>query len=141
MVNQLSSVGEGVASAALPHALAVSAELSQASITLPNRSQTSKPAPKSFTGCVSEISSCATHDQPYAAALRNYAQVYEAYQAYLDPVDGQITHDYDAVGVAVTVEHQLGCLNEEMVDCTVHADDISDEDIDGCGYLGWIHHR
>jgi hypothetical protein len=97
-------------------------------------------APKSFTGCVSEISSFAAPEHSYADALKDYAQVYEAYQAYLTPADTVVQHDYDSVGVATAAGHQLGCLNEELVECTVPVDDVSDEEIESCGYLGWVHH-
>jgi hypothetical protein len=110
------------------------------SVALPNGSLRGALAPKSFTGCVSELSSCAVQEHSYTDALRNYAEVYEAYQSYLTPTDTLAQHDYDLVGVAAANEHQLGCLNEEMVDGTVSVDAVSDEEIESCGYLGWIHH-
>lgn len=97
-------------------------------------------APQSFTGCVSEISSRASGESFHAEAFKRYAEVYEAYQAYLLPAGSLAVHDYEAGPVADAGMHQLGCLDEHLVDDTLVRDDISDEDIEHCGYLGWLHH-
>jgi hypothetical protein len=34
----------------------------------------------------------------------------------------------------------LGCLNEELFASTLSEDDVSDDDIEDCGYMGWLHH-
>lgn len=96
-------------------------------------------APESLTGCVSEISSCAGHEHSYADALKDYAAVYEAYQSYLTPGDA-VVHDYDQLAAVAAEEHHLGCLNDDLLASTLIPDDVSDEEIESCGYLGWLHH-
>lgn len=86
-------------------------------------------------GCWSELSSCAVQDQVYLEALKSYAQVYAAYQDYLTPEDPVGRHDY-SLGVSATEEHvQLGLLSKSVRPATV-----TDDEIDGCGYLGWLRH-
>jgi len=97
-------------------------------------------APQLFTGCVSDISSDAAPAHFHADAFKRYAQVYAAYQAYLMPTDPLAAHDYELGSRAVALDCRLGCLGEDLVNDTVPRDDISDEDIERCGYLGWLHH-
>jgi len=86
-------------------------------------------------GCWSELSSCAVQDQVYLEALKSYARVYAAYQDYLTPEDPVGRHDY-ALGVSATEEHvQLGLLSKAE-----HPATVTDDEIDGCGYLGWLRH-
>jgi len=99
-------------------------------------------APSLLSGCVSELSSqvLATPAPIFTAAVKNYACVYERYQAYLLPSELTLAHDYDlGLRMPTDVDH-LGCLQAEWVDSTVPSDDVSDDDIERCGYLGWIHH-
>jgi len=92
-------------------------------------------SPTPLCGCWSELSSCRAQDQVYLDALKSYAQVYAAYQDYLTPEPPMERRDY-ALGVSATEEHvQLGLLSE-----TGHAQRVSDDDIDDCGYLGWLRH-
>lgn len=97
-------------------------------------------APQSFTGCVSDISSDAAPACFHAEAFKRYAQVYQAYQAYLMPADALAAHDYELGSRPASPDRRLGCLGEDLVSDTVPRDDISDEDIERCGYLGWLHH-
>jgi hypothetical protein len=94
-------------------------------------------APLMFTGCLSDLSSCELHEHAYFEALRDYAEVYAATQAYLGPDDPVSGHDY-ALDVAETEEHsRLGLLGDEGMP---KPDEFSDDEIDRCGYLGWLHH-
>lgn len=106
-----------------------------------NESLQDRAAPKSITGCVSAISSCAAIDHGYTDALKNYAAVYEEFQAYLSPLDTLPEHDYDRViAMSVPQNSHLGCLNDDMVEYLTALDTVSDDDIENCGYLGWLHH-
>lgn len=93
-------------------------------------------------GCISEISSDSIHgcEHDYAAAMKTYGVIYEKYQAYLLPNNQLMPHDYDLAAAPVPAFNHLGCLNEDLLESTVHSDDVSDDEIEGCGYLGWLHH-
>ena len=93
-------------------------------------------------GCISDISSDCIHgcEHDYAAAMKSFGVVYEQYQSYLMPRNQLMPHDYDVAANPVPAFSHLGCLNEELLESTVHSDDISDDDIEDCGYLGWLHH-
>lgn len=99
-------------------------------------------APTSANGCISEISSDAIHgsEHDYNAAMKSYAVVYEKYQAYLMPAEQLLQHDYDIAAKPVPDFSHLGCLNADLLDSTVVGDDISDDDIENCGYMAWVHH-
>jgi hypothetical protein len=98
-------------------------------------------APKILTGCVSDISSCAQPDHNYLDALKSYAEVYAAMQDYLAPVDPVTEHNY-ALNVPETEEHNLLGMIEMVVgdEDQPHQVDFTDEEIDSCGYLGWLRH-
>jgi hypothetical protein len=96
-----------------------------------------KGAPVMLTGCVSNLSSCPPPDHAYFDALKNYAEIYAATQEYLGLDDPVAEHDY-TLDVAETEEHsRLGLLGDET---TPKPDEFSDDEIAGCGYLGWLHH-
>jgi|KBSSwiStaDraftv2_1062776.scaffolds.fasta_scaffold22614_7 hypothetical protein len=93
-------------------------------------------------GCISELSSDAIHGvaHDYASAMKNYAVVYEQYQAYLMPRSELLPHDYELSVKLAVLTNPLGCLNEELFASTLSEDDVSDDDIEDCGYMGWLHH-
>ncbi len=93
-------------------------------------------------GCISELSSNEIHgySHDYAVAMKNYATIYESFQAYLEPKNILASHDYDLSTRPVEEHEHLGCLDQEFMECATNADSISDEDIEGCGYLGWLRH-
>lgn len=99
-------------------------------------------APTFCNGCISEVSSDALrgsrHD--YTTAMKSYAVVYEEYQSYLMPVDQVLPHDYDLAAQPVPEFSHFGCLHADLLDSTVQADAFSDEDIENCGYMAWVHH-
>jgi|GEM_PF-2976846 len=105
------------------------------SVLLSTRADNGAVLPTAWTGCLSDLSSCHTQDPVYLEALKSYAEVYAAYQDYLTPENPLAAHDY-VVRDSATEEHtQLGRLIEAQ-----HDRDVSDDDIDGCGYLGWLRH-
>jgi hypothetical protein len=93
-------------------------------------------------GCISELSSDEIHgySHDYAVAMKNYATIYENFQAYLEPQNILASHDYDLSTRPVEEHEHLGCLDQEFMECAINADSISDEDIERCGYLGWLRH-
>jgi len=111
-----------------------SARLGNTLMVIDELAETEIPPPRP-AGCWSELSSCAVQDQVYLEALKSYAQVYAAYQDYLTPEDPVGRHDY-SLGVSATEEHvQLGLLSK-----AAHPATVTDDEIDGCGYLGWLRH-
>lgn len=112
-------------------------------LALLNRAHENRAAPKALTGCVSEISSCAQEDRSYAGALKEYAAAYEAAQAYLAPGEGAVWHDYaqcaqgeqDAHGAQVAAQLELLLRGDD-----IEALRVSDEEVEGCGYLAWLRH-
>ncbi len=93
-------------------------------------------------GCISALSSNEIHgySHDYAVAMKNYATIYENFQAYLEPQNVLASHDYDLSTRPVEEHEHLGCLDQEFMECATNADSISDEDIERCGYLGWLRH-
>lgn len=107
---------------------------------LPESAWSEMSAPRSVTGCVSEISSRGDGVSFHPEAFKRYAEVYGAYQAYLMPLDPLAAHDYELGLRTAPSSHRLGCLDEDFVDDTVLRAPVADEDIEQCGYLGWLHH-
>lgn len=93
----------------------------------------------SYTGCVSAISTCDPVDHDYTDALRNYGEVYEEHQSYLSPLDELSEHDYDqAIAMSMPENSHFGCLNDDMVEYVAVVDNITDDEIESCGYFGWL---
>jgi len=111
-------------------------------LVLPNCASASMLAPSASGGCISELSSDSIHgvEHEYTSAMKNYGAIYEQYQSYLMPRHELLPHDYDLSIKLAVLSNSLGCLNEELVASTLHEDDVSDDDIEGCGYMGWLHH-
>lgn len=108
---------------------------------LENEAADDLAAPKSLTGCVSALSSCAAVDRAYTDALKNYGEIYEQFQAYLSPRDTLTAHNYDQAISMITPENShFGCLNDDMVELIAINDNITEDEIESCGYLGWLHH-
>ncbi|MFT3928770.1 MAG: hypothetical protein QM709_00620 [Spongiibacteraceae bacterium] len=99
-------------------------------------------APNSANGCISEVSCDAIHssEHDYNTAMKSYAVVYENYQSYLMPTEQLVEHDYDMAAKPVPDFSHLGCLNADLLDSTVLTDDVSDDDIENCGYMAWVRH-
>jgi hypothetical protein len=93
-------------------------------------------APKALTGCVSTISTCAPASHGYTHALRDYAAVYQAYQAYLQP---EVSALAGRDGCAALDSGQL--TGDSVVDDeAAQTETFSEEEIESCGYLGWLRH-
>lgn len=110
-------------------------------LALLKRARSAGAAPKAFTGCVSEISSCEQVDHDYTDALKEYGAVYEAAQAYLAPGEA-VAHDYTLIvdyaeGVQAS---QLTALIEWQQTAQEIAPVVSDDEVERCGYLGWLRH-
>ena len=89
-----------------------------------------------LTGCVSALSSCRHIDHAAcAAALKQYGALCAAAQCHLAPADTEL-HD---CGAAVPAEAPAAI--EPMAALPFGARRVSDEEIEGCGYLGWLSHR
>lgn len=118
-----------------------SAGFAAAQLTLPASAYSLDSAPNS-RGCISDISSDAIHgrDEDYTAAMKNYGAIYEQYQAYLLPDKQLQPHNYDLAAAQVPAFNHLGCLNEDLLESTAPSDIVSDDDIESCGYLGWLYH-
>jgi hypothetical protein len=121
--------------------LAATRAVSQQS-PLPNGTAAHDFAPTPSNGCISEVSSDAIHgyEHDYAVAMKNYATIYENFQAYLAPANILAAHDYDLSTKQVPEHEHLGCLEQEFMECPSNTESISDEDIESCGYLGWLRH-
>lgn len=106
---------------------------------LQDEALTDTTAPKVFSGCLSALSSYEPLDHAYTDALKNYGEVYEQFQAYLEPLDTLSAHDYDqAIAMSMPEHAHLGCLNDDMVEFVASSAQISDEEIENCGYMGWL---
>lgn len=117
-------------------------EIAKATNSLRNGAAQLLIAPTSFNGCISEVSSdtirsCA---RDYASAMKSYGVIYEEYQSYLMPAAQTLVHDYDMAAQPVPDFGHLGCLNADLLDFTMPADAVSDDDIESCGYMAWVHH-
>ncbi len=109
---------------------------------LSNGAPASTLAPSITGGCISELSSDSIHgvEHEYTSAMKNYGTIYEQYQSYLMPRNELLPHDYELSIKLAALSNSLGCLNEELLASTLHQDDVSDDDIENCGYMGWLHH-
>lgn len=137
------STPAGVESAELSSNLASNlAALLAAEALLADEAFADAAAPKPFTGCVSALSTCAPPDPAYTDALKNYGEVYEQFQAYLSPLDALSEHDYDrAIALSMPERAHIGCLDGDMIELITGGDSaVSDDEIEHCGYLGWLHH-
>jgi len=90
--------------------------------------------PRKFTACVSEISWCPPRPA-YHQAVKSFAEVYAAYQAYLIPVP-HVAPVYE-VSAQVHPSH-CGCLSDELADCVSRQHGFDDDVIEDCGYFGWL---
>lgn len=100
-----------------------------------------RAAPKPLTGCISSISAYAPVDHAYTDALKNYAEVYEAFQSYLSPLDALPEHDYDQAIAMSMLEVQRPESEDDMLGFVVPKDiPVSEEEIEHCGYMAWLRH-
>jgi hypothetical protein len=90
-----------------------------------------------LTGCVSKLSVVAQCEPAYFDALKDYAVHYAQAQAYLADDKWQIAHDYSLMDGSIS-EPDHGLLGDDGE--PVKLARISDDDIDYCGYMGWLRH-
>ena len=93
--------------------------------------------PRALTGCVSALSICRCHSTTYRDALKSYGELCSA--AVHTPTGSTIPHDYEALGTPLAPGDVGGCLTPELAESLVRAAAIDDDDIEFCGYLGWLH--
>jgi hypothetical protein len=94
-----------------------------------------------LTGCVSSLSACAPIDHAYADALKSYAEVYAAAQAYLTPHDVLSGHDYDRAIAMSMPELNRPDADHDMLGFVAQVDiPVSEEEIEHCGYMAWLRH-
>lgn len=92
--------------------------------------------PRPLTGCVSALSICRCQSSGYHDALKNFAALCTVTDGL--SAGGAVPHDYDALG-RPTAENGCGCLTAELAEIQTNFA-IGDDDIEFCGYLGWLHH-
>lgn len=85
------------------------------------------------SGCLSEISVPLLLDEEYFAALKNFADIYSDYQAYLFQA---VPHTVECVADVGVDDYGL----HDSVDADHATASVSDDEIEGCGYLGWLRH-
>lgn len=90
-----------------------------------------------LTGCASKLSMLEQHEHAYFDALKDYAIHYAQAQAYLADDEWHIAHDYTLIGNSLS-EPDHGLLGDDGEPAMFAQ--ISDEDIDHCGYMGWLRH-
>ena len=96
-------------------------------------------SPIVLTGCASKLSMLKQHEHAYFDALKDYAIHCAQAQAYLADAEWQIAHDYDCALIRNSLrEPDHGLLGDDGEPAI--AVQISDDDIDHCGYMGWLRH-
>lgn len=100
-------------------------------------------SPIVLTGCISKLSVVEQCGHAYFDALKDYAAHYAAAQAYLAADATQIAHDHTLIENDILIDSSLsepdhGLLGDDG-EPAISAQ-ISDEDIDSCGYMGWLRH-
>lgn len=104
-------------------------------------SQISSPL-SALTGCISQLSIIEQHEHAYFDALKDYALHYAQAQDYL--AADQPPRAYSLMQDAAMRDSDfIGDLDHALLDDTgepLAAAQISDDDIDNCGYMGWLKH-
>lgn len=90
-----------------------------------------------LTGCISGVSVIKPPRHAYFDALKDYAVHYADAQAYLAVDHSLVTHDNSSIDNS-PIEFDHGLLGDDGE--PVRFSQISDEDIDKCGYMGWLRH-
>jgi hypothetical protein len=90
-----------------------------------------------LTGCVSKLSTLEQHKHAYFDALKDYAKIYAATQAYLADDALIAIHDY-APAIDINGEPDHGLIGDDGEPAAYVQ--ISDDEIDSYGYLGWLRH-
>ena len=91
--------------------------------------------PRPLTGCVSALSVCRGRTAAYQAALKQYGALCTAAEW---PADAAAPHDYEALANPAPPGPGCGCLTAELAEIPAPTAAIGDDDIEFCGYLGWL---
>jgi hypothetical protein len=92
--------------------------------------------PRPLTGCVSAISMCRCQSSGYRDALENFGAICSSSSDWLGAA---IPHDYDASTATASAGGVCGCLTAELIGTSAPPQALTEEDIEACGYLGWLH--
>lgn len=91
--------------------------------------------PRPLTGCVSALSVCRSRTAAYQGALKEYGALCTAAEW---PADAPAPHDYEALARPAPPGQGCGCLTAELAEADALTAAIDDDDIEFCGYLGWL---
>ncbi len=94
-------------------------------------------SPNALTGCISNLSVIAEPDREFIDALREYAVNYAETHSYVSDDELRIAHDYTLIGELLN-EPENPLLGDDGEPAKYAQ--ISDDDIDRCGYMGWLRH-
>lgn len=94
-------------------------------------------SPAILTGCISKLSVVERREHAYFDALKDYSIHYAKAQAYLADDEWQIAHDYTLIDNSLS-EPDHGLLGDDGEPMMLAH--VSDDDIDSCGYMGWLRH-
>lgn len=88
------------------------------------------------SGCLSDISVPPTLDRTYFDAVKIYAELRAPYPAVVAASGLNIDCDYSVTGVGVDdySVHDLSAYENASLGSVA----IGDDDIEACGYLGWL---
>jgi hypothetical protein len=88
------------------------------------------------SGCLSELSIPLPREHGYFDAVKAFTETYSDYQAYLAqlPLHNPI-ENAAGIGIDDYAPHDSFAQDNEA-----HNDGVSDEEIERCGYLGWLRH-
>jgi hypothetical protein len=92
---------------------------------------------RQLTGCISPLSAVVPQAQSYLDALDDYFIRHQQAQDYCADAPRRAVRDY-AVDDELPREPDHGLLADDGE--PVRLAQISDDDIDACGYLGWLRH-
>jgi hypothetical protein len=104
-------------------------------VVAPRKNLTNSTA--QLTGCISQVSAPEPQEQSYFDALDDYFIRHQQAQDYLVNEERQTARDYMSAGDSPR-EPDHGLLGDDGE--PVKFAQISDDDIDNCGYLGWLRH-
>jgi hypothetical protein len=88
------------------------------------------------SGCLSELSIPLPRDHDYFDAVKAFTETYSDYHAYLAqlPLRSPI-ENVAGIGIDDYAPHDSFAQESEA-----HGEAVSDDEIEGCGYLGWLRH-
>jgi len=114
----------------LPHRIGV----------VPSRKKTQRQQKKHYaqptSGCLSELSIPIPREHDYFDAVKAFTETYSDYQAYLAQLPlRNPSENATGIGIDDYAPHDSLALDSD-----VNSGAISDDEIERCGYLGWLRH-